>query len=73
MKPCIHCGAELPDEANFCPTCGKTQALAVPEKAPRPWRRKLLTVLAVLSNWYQVQDPSTGMVGFISRKYVSIR
>ena len=49
MKPCIHCGAELPDEANFCPNCGKTQAEAVPERAPRPWRRKLLTVLAVLA------------------------
>ena len=51
MKSCIYCGAPLPDEANFCPNCGKTQAEASPEKAPRPWRRRLgfaLTVLAVI-------------------------
>lgn len=32
---------------------------------------KVLTVLAELQNWYQVQDPTTGMVGYISRQYVS--
>ena len=32
---------------------------------------KELTVLAELKNWYQVQDPETGMIGFISRKFVS--
>ncbi len=32
---------------------------------------KQLTVLAELKNWYQVQDPVTGMIGFISRKYTS--
>ena len=32
---------------------------------------KELTVLAELKNWYQVQDPETGMIGFISRKYVT--
>jgi len=31
---------------------------------------KELTVLAELRNWYQVQDPATGMIGFISRQYV---
>ena len=31
---------------------------------------KELTVLAELKNWYQVQDPATGMIGFISRQYV---
>lgn len=49
MKSCIYCGAPLPDEANFCPNCGKTQAEARPEKAPRPWRRRLGVVLAVLA------------------------
>ncbi len=34
---------------------------------------KALTVLAETKNWYQVQDPETGMIGFISRQYVSIR
>ena len=48
MKPCIHCGAELPDEANLCTHCGKTQTEAVPEKPPRRWRRKLTIALAVL-------------------------
>lgn len=43
------------------------------ERITTCYQGKELTVLAVLSNWYQVQDPSTGMVGFISRKYVSIR
>ena len=32
---------------------------------------KELTVLAELKNWYQVQDPETGMIGFISRSYVT--
>ena len=31
---------------------------------------KELIVLAELKNWYQVQDPVTGMIGFISRQYV---
>ena len=32
---------------------------------------KELTVLAELSDWYQVQDPVTGMIGFISGQYVT--
>ena len=32
---------------------------------------KKLTVLAELKNWYQVQDPETGMIGFIMRQYVT--
>ena len=32
---------------------------------------KELTVIAELKNWYQVQDPATGMIGFISRQYVT--
>lgn len=32
---------------------------------------KELTVIAELRNWYQVQDPATGMIGFISRQYVN--
>ena len=31
---------------------------------------KELVVLAELRNWYQVQDPVTGLIGFISRQYV---
>ena len=32
---------------------------------------KELTVLAEMKNWYQVKDPATGMIGFISRQYVT--
>ena len=32
---------------------------------------KQLTVIGETKNWYQVQDPKTGMIGFISRQYVS--
>ena len=32
---------------------------------------KELTGLAVMKNWYQVEDPATGMIGFISSKYVT--
>ena len=32
---------------------------------------KSLTVIGETRNWYQVQDPQTGMIGFISRQYVS--
>lgn len=32
---------------------------------------KELTVLVEMKNWYQVQDPETGMIGFISSKYVT--
>ena len=34
---------------------------------------KELLVLAQLKTWYQVQDPETGMIGFISMKYVTVR
>ncbi|MBR3016894.1 MAG: SH3 domain-containing protein [Clostridia bacterium] len=32
---------------------------------------KALTVIAETRNWYQVCDPQTGMIGFISKQYVS--
>ena len=32
---------------------------------------KELTVIAELKSWYQVQDPVTGMIGFISSQYVT--
>ena len=32
---------------------------------------KTLTVLAELNNWLKVQDPATGVIGYISSKYVS--
>ena len=37
------------------------------------YQGKELTVLAELKNWYQVEDPATGMIGFISSSYVTRR
>jgi len=34
---------------------------------------KELIVVAELANWYQVEDPATGMIGFISRKFVTAK
>lgn len=34
---------------------------------------KALTVIAETRNWYQVCDPQTGMIGFISKQYVSVQ
>ncbi len=34
---------------------------------------KELTVLVELKNWYQVEDPVTGMIGFIKRSFVSVK
>ena len=33
---------------------------------------KELKVLAEMTNWFQVEDPATGMIGFIDRRYVSV-
>ena len=37
---CKHCGNELPDNANFCPNCGKfnldSTQMSKPEEAPTP-------------------------------------
>ena len=33
---------------------------------------KVLNVIKELRNWYQVQDPDTGDIGFISRNYVTV-
>ena len=34
---------------------------------------KALTVIGETKNWYQVQDPETGMIGFIMKKFVATR
>ena len=48
----------------WAPTTGAERIATCPQG-------KELTVLAELKNWYQVQDPATGMIGFISRQYVT--
>ena len=45
MKTCIHCSKELPENANFCPSCGTVQTETRKVKAPRPWRKKILYAL----------------------------
>ena len=37
----------------------------------RCYAGKTLTVLTELNNWLKVQDPATGVIGYISSKYVS--
>ena len=48
MKYCTHCGAQLPDDAQFCPGCGKA---AGDGTSPTPTRKiplpALLAILAV--------------------------
>ena len=44
MKECKYCAAQMEDESNFCPNCGKAweetapeaQEAATPEEAPTP-------------------------------------
>ncbi|MCI7136740.1 MAG: zinc ribbon domain-containing protein [Candidatus Limivicinus sp.] len=45
-KKCVHCGAELPEEAAFCPHCAQSQIEKVEIKPPRRWRKKALIALA---------------------------
>ena len=41
-KKCIHCGAELPEEAAFCPHCAQSPIEKVEIKPPRRWRKKAM-------------------------------
>ena len=45
-KKCIHCGAELPEDASFCPHCTQSQIEKAEVKLPRLWRKK--TMIAAL-------------------------
>ncbi len=48
----------------WAPSLEAERILTCPQNKP-------LTVLAETRNWYQVKDPVTGMVGFITKKFVS--
>ena len=48
MKNCVHCGAELPDEANLCPFCAGLQAEPKEKTPPRLWRRTLAIVVGIV-------------------------
>lgn len=48
-KQCRNCGAELPEDASFCPHCAQSQIERSEVKPPRLWRKKALyAFLAVL-------------------------
>ena len=55
MKTCIHCGAELPDDARFCHKCAGAQVRKRKAGGPFPWRRTaalaapILTLLCLLT------------------------
>lgn len=48
-KICIHCGAELSEEASFCPHCATEQTEKQAVKMPKLWRKKLLITIAALA------------------------
>lgn len=45
-KKCKNCGADLPEDASFCPYCAQSQIEKQKVKPPRLWRKKAL--IAVL-------------------------
>lgn len=51
MKYCVHCGTQLPDDAQFCPGCGKAAgdgASSTPaRKIPLPALLAILTIALV--------------------------
>ena len=48
-KKCRYCGAELPESADFCPVCAKSQVDKQVMTAPRRrWKRPLTTVLTIV-------------------------
>jgi hypothetical protein len=49
MKYCPNCGAELPDDANFCVRCGKSQDAPPQEtvRTPGGGRRETCEIVAV--------------------------
>lgn len=68
IKKCPYCGAELPEEAAFCPRCARSIRPRAEAKPPRLWGRLLRPALVLLAvflaagvYWYmnrpQVIDP----------------
>lgn len=47
-KQCKHCGAELPEDASFCPHCAQSQNERSDMRPPRLWRKKLMCVILAL-------------------------
>lgn len=49
MKTCIHCGAELPDDARFCHKCAGAQVRKRKAGGPFPWRWTMAVLGPVLT------------------------
>ncbi len=47
-KQCRNCGAELPEDASFCPYCTHSQIERTEAPPPRLWRKKALIAALVL-------------------------
>ena len=45
-KKCVHCGADLPADASFCPVCARTQVEKESITTPKPKKRILPWILA---------------------------
>ena len=45
---CMHCGKEIPDQATFCPSCGKKQIAPAVERSYEPTRTILFRRLSKL-------------------------
>ena len=58
-KPCPYCGAELPEEASFCPYCARGVRARTEIVPPNPaWRRRVRRLLAGLgAGWYLSARP----------------
>ena len=46
---CPHCGADLPEEASFCPHCARTVYPRKTAKVPVPMLKRVLLGLLVLA------------------------
>lgn len=47
-KPCKNCGAQLPEDASFCPRCAQSQIERQEVKPPHLWRKKALIAAGCL-------------------------
>lgn len=67
MKKCKFCGAELPEEAQFCPFCEKELIEKKPLEAPRPRRRRVILALLSALALLLILALSTGGLGLLRR------
>ena len=48
-KKCMYCGAQLPEDASFCPHCAQSQIVKTETVPPHLWRKKALIVSVCLA------------------------